>query len=162
MNLIPWKNKSTEETSGGSTALSTLRSDMDRLFDAFVREPFGALDWSFGSSGAWSPAVDLAESDTEYTVRAELPGLDPDDLNVSVTENQLTLSGEKRETSEKKEEGYYHSESRYGSFCRSIPLPGAIDSSQVDAEYKNGVLTVHLAKSPENTPKHIDVKVKTK
>ena len=156
MNLIPWRNKSADEPS----TLATLRSDMDRLFDTFVREPFGAIDWSLNESGNWMPSVDLAENDTEYTVRAELPGLDPKDLDISVTDNQLILSGEKKETVERKEKGYYHSESRFGSFHRSIPLPGAIDSSKVDAEYKNGVLTIHLVKSPENTPKRIEVKVK--
>ncbi|MBN1588642.1 MAG: Hsp20/alpha crystallin family protein [Pirellulales bacterium] len=160
MNLIPWKHKSASEPLRTSTALASLRSDMDRLFDAFVREPFGALESSFRDFGAWSPAVDLAETDTEYTVRAELPGLAPEDLEVSVTENQLVLSGEKKETTEQNEKGYYHSESRYGSFRRNIPLPGAVDSTKVDAEYRNGVLTIHLAKSPQNASKRIEVKVK--
>ncbi|HBO46373.1 MAG TPA: molecular chaperone [Planctomycetaceae bacterium] len=159
MNLIPWKNKSVEEAARGVGPMSTLRADMDRLFENFVREPFGAIDWPFGGAAGWSPAVDLAETDAEYTVRAELPGLEPGDLDISVTENRLMLSGEKKEKTERTEKGVYHSESRYGSFCRSIPLPGAIDSSNVNAEFKNGVLTVHLAKSPENTPKRIEVKV---
>jgi len=160
MSLIPWRNKSADEPSRLPATWASLRSDMDRLFDAFVREPFSALEWPLVGSGAWSPAVDLAESDTEYTVRAELPGLDPKDLDISVTENQLVLSGEKKETVEKREKGYYHSESRFGSFRRAIPLPGAIDSTKVDAEYKSGVLTIRLAKSPENAPKRIEVKVK--
>lgn len=160
MNLIPWRNKLSDEPSRGPLTLASLRADMDRLFDAFVREPFGALDWPPRGSGAWSPSVDLAESDTEYTIRAELPGLDPKDLDISVTENQLVLSGEKKETVEHQEKGYYHSESRFGSFRRSIPLPGTIDASKVDAEYDKGVLTIHLAKSPENAPKRIEVKVK--
>jgi HSP20 family protein len=160
MSLIPWKNKSSEEPSRLPATWASLRSDMDRLFDAFVREPFGAIDWPLRDAGTWSPAVDVAETDTEYTVRAELPGLDPKELDISVTENQLVLSGEKKETIEKREKGYYHTESRFGSFRRSIPLPGAIDSTKVEAEYKGGVLTVHLAKSPENAPKRIEVKVK--
>ena len=157
MNLIPWKDKSGREP---SRTLASLRSDMDRLFDAFVREPFSALEWPFRDFGAWSPAVDLAESDTEYTVRAELPGLDPGDLEVSVTENQLVVSGEKKEETDRREKGYHHSESRYGSFRRSIPLPGAVDSTKVDAEYRNGVLTIRLAKSAEHAPKRIEIKVK--
>jgi len=160
MSLIPWRNRSADEPSRGLSTLASLRADMDRLFDAFVREPFGALDWPARGAGDWSPAIDLAETDTEYTVRAELPGLDPKDLDISVTENQLVLSGEKKETVERREKGYYHSESRFGSFRRSIALPGAIDSTKVDAEFKSGVLTIHLAKSPENAPKRIEVKVK--
>lgn len=160
MSLIPWKNKSSEEPSRLPAAWASLRSDMDRLFDTFLREPLGSLDWPFGNGGAWSPPVDVSETDKEYTVRAELPGLDPKDLDISVTENQLVLSGEKKETVEKREKGYYHTESHYGSFRRSIPLPGAIDSTKAEAEYKNGVLTIHLTKSPENAPKRIEVKVK--
>jgi HSP20 family protein len=160
MSLIPWRSRSADEPSRLPATLGALRSDMDRLFDAFVREPFGALDWPLRTSGAWAPTVDLAESDTEYTVRAELPGLDPKDLDISVTDSEIVLSGEKKETVEKSEKGYYHTESRFGSFRRSIPLPGPIDSTKVEAEYKGGVLTVRLAKSPENAPKRIEVKVK--
>ena len=86
--------------------------------------------------------------------------LDPEDLDVSVTENQLVVSGEKKEETDRREKGYHHSESRYGSFRRSIPLPGAIDSTKVDAEYTGGVLTVHLTKSAEHAPKRIEVKVR--
>ena len=83
----------------------SLRSEMDRLFDSFLREPFGAMDWPHWGAGKWSPAVDVAEDDKEVTVRAELPGIDPKDLDVTVVGNQLILSGEKRESSETKEKG---------------------------------------------------------
>src|SRR3990172_8393906 len=158
MSLIPWRNKSADESSRVPTTLASLRSDIDRLFDAFVREPFAALDWPPRESGAWSPSVALAETDTEHTVRAELPALDPKDLDISVTENQLVLSGEKKETVERREKGYYHVESRFGSFRRTVALPAGIDSTKVNAEYANGVLTIHLAKSPENAPKRIEGK----
>ena len=73
---------------------------MERLFDSFFREPFGAIDWPFGGRRGWSPAVDVAENDEEVTVRAELPGTDPKDLNVSISHGRLVLSGEKKESSE--------------------------------------------------------------
>ena len=79
---------------------------MDRLFDSFFREPLGALDWPLWGSGKWSPAIDVAENDKELTVRAELPGIDPKDLDVTVTGNQLVLSGEKKESSEHEGEGF--------------------------------------------------------
>ena len=82
-----------------------LRGEMDRLFDSFFREPFGAMDWPPWGSGKWSPAIDVAENDKELTVRAELPGIDPKDLEVSVSGNQLVLSGEKKESSETQGEG---------------------------------------------------------
>jgi HSP20 family protein len=140
--------------------LVTLRNEMDRLFDAFVREPFGAVDWPFAGAGGWAPAVDLAENDQEVTVRAEMPGIDPKDLDVTISGNQLVISGEKKESSEDQGKDYYHSETRYGSFRRAVPLPEGIDSENVDAQYANGVLTLRLKKTPAAAAKRIEVKAK--
>ena len=104
MSLIPWRGKR-EGREGDLSPIVALRHEMDRLFDSFVREPFGAIDWPSWATGKWSPAVDVAEDDKELTVRAELPGIDPKDLEVSVLGNQLVLSGEKKESSETKEKG---------------------------------------------------------
>ena len=104
-------------------------------------------------------AVDVAESDKEVTVRAELPGIDPKDLEVTVAGNQLVLSGEKKESSETKEKGFYHSETRYGAFHRTVPLPEGVDTEHVDAQYAHGVLTLRLAKTPQAATKRIEVKV---
>ena len=101
----------------------------------------------------------MAESDKEVTVRAELPGIDPKDLEVTVAGNQLVLSGEKKESSETKEKGIYHSETRYGAFHRTVPLPEGVDTEHVDAQYANGVLTLRLAKTPQAATKRIEVKV---
>ena len=136
-----------------------LRSEIDRLFDSFVREPFGALDWPSWGGGKWSPAIDVAESDKEVTVRAELPGIDPKDLDVTVSGGQLMISGEKKESSETKDKGVYHSETRYGSFHRTVPLPEGVDTEHVDAQYAHGVLTLRLAKTPQAATKRIEVKV---
>jgi HSP20 family protein len=96
MSLIPWRSKRRESGPEESSPLATLREEMDRLFDAFVREPLGTIDWPFGGHGRWSPTVDIAESDEEVTVRAEIPGIDPESLDVSISGNQLVLAGEKR------------------------------------------------------------------
>ncbi|MBN2581356.1 MAG: Hsp20/alpha crystallin family protein [Pirellulales bacterium] len=158
MNLIPWRNKQREDLVPESP-LVTLRTEMDRLFDSFIREPFGAWDWPgfLGGQQGW-PAVDVSESEKEILVRAELPGVDPKELDVSVTGNQLILSGEKKEEKETKEQGYYHSEARYGTFRRVIPLPEGADSEKVDAQYAHGVLTLKIAKAPSAAAKRIEIK----
>jgi HSP20 family protein len=160
MNLMPWKNKQPEGERTELSPVLALRNEMDRLFDTFFREPFGAMDWPFGSSGKWSPPLDMAESDTEYTVRAELPGIEPKELEVSVVGNELVLSGEKKETTEHNGKNYHHTETRYGSFRRTVPLPEGVDTENVDAQYANGVLTLHLKKTAPVTQKRIEVKVK--
>ena len=159
MGLIPWRGKQ-REGERMESPLVALRSEMDRLFDTFLREPFGEIDWPFVGQGKWSPTVDIAESDDEVVVRAELPGIDPKDLDVSVSGNQLVLSGEKKESSESEGKDFSHSESRYGSFRRLVQLPEGIDTENVEAQYANGVLTMHLKKTPSAVPKRIDVKVK--
>jgi HSP20 family protein len=161
MSLIPWRNKQHDGMTAETAPLATLRNEMDRLFDSFVREPLGMLDWpAFMGGEKWWPAIDIAESDKEITVRAEIPGIDPKELDVTVTGNQLVISGEKKESSEKKEKGFYHSEARYGSFRRAIPLPEGIDSEHVDANYANGILTLKLQKTPAAVAKKIEIKVK--
>jgi HSP20 family protein len=159
MSLIPWRGKRENER-GELSPMVALRGEMDRLFDAFVREPFGAIDWPNWAGGKWSPAVDVAEDEKEVTIRAELPGIDPKDLDVSVVGNEVVLSGEKKESSETKEKGVYHSETRYGAFRRTIPLPEGVDTEHVDAQYAHGVLTLRLAKTAPAAAKRIEVKVK--
>lgn len=157
MSLIPWKNK---RESRELAPMVSLRHEMDRLFDSFLHEPFGLADWSpWGTEKGWTPAIDVAEDDKEVTVRAEMPGINPKDLDVSVSGNQLTLSGEKKESSETKEKGFYQSETRYGSFRRVIPLPEGVDTEHVDANYANGVLTLRMPKTAPASQKKIEVKV---
>jgi len=160
MNLIPRKNKPQESNEGGLSPMMALRGEMERLFDSFLREPLAAMDWPRWASDKWSPAVDMAENDKELTVRAELPGIDPKDLEVTVTGNQLVLSGEKKESSEHNEKDFYHSETRYGSFRRTLALPEGIDTENVEAQYANGVLTLHLRKTTPAAAKRIEVKTK--
>ena len=91
---------------------------------------------------------------------AELPGIDPKDLDVTVTGNQLVLSGEKKESTEHDGKDFHQSETRYGSFRRTIPLPEGIDTEHVDAQYANGVLTLHMQKTAQAATKRIEVKTK--
>src|SRR5947207_2861712 len=102
MSLIPWKNKRKDGNGSELAPLGELRHEMDRLFDNFMRDPWGSMTETFGGRRQWLPTIDVAEDDTEVTVRAELPGVDPNDLEVTVTDNVPTLSGEKKERTEKK------------------------------------------------------------
>jgi HSP20 family protein len=155
MPRIPWTNK---EVGQSMPSLANLRGEMDRLFENFVREPFG-LEWPFGQRG-YAPAVDLGETSDEVVIRAEIPGIDPNDLEVTVAGGQLTLAGEKKDVAATTGRDFYHTESRSGRFRRTIPLTQAVDPGQVEAEYANGVLTIRLKKVPAVAPKRIDVKVR--
>lgn len=155
MSLIPWRNK-TRETRGDLAPLTEFRREVDRLFDSFLREPFG---WGDGGwTGFWNPSLDVAEDEKSVTVKVEVPGVKPEDINLSVTGNTLLISGEKKESQEREEDGFYHTERRFGSFRRSVALPPGVDPDKVAADYAHGVLTVRLQKSPEAQPKKIPVK----
>jgi HSP20 family protein len=158
MSIIPWKNKTTESGTSRESPLAEIRTEVNRLFDSFLREPFGSLSDSFNSWGRWSPALDVSQSDTTVTVRAELPGVDPNEIEITVTGERLTIAGEKKETVEKKDQDAFHRESRFGAFTRTLQLPTSVDPQQVTAEYANGVLTVTLKKTPAATAKKIPVK----
>jgi len=121
---------------------------MERFF-----EPRGWL-----ASDAWAPALDVSEKDDAIVVRAEMPGMKTEDIEVSVHGNTLTISGEKKEQFEDKGETYYRSERRYGSFRRDIPLSAAVDTDKIEATCRDGVLTVTLPKSEKAKPKRIEVK----
>jgi HSP20 family protein len=165
-NMIPWRSKETGNDDGGTdTAITRFHSEIDRLFDHFFSEPFfgsGSIAAVPSWGSGWSPSIDVRENERELTVKAELPGIDPDDLDISVSGDVLTISGQKREESEERGEGYYHSERRFGSFRRSVPLPVAVDQEKISAEYERGVLTINLPKSEKAVAKRIPVSSKGK
>ncbi len=161
--------------------LAHLREEMDRLFDDFtsgwpwgrarrrargMMTPFaGAFEPFRGSPFGWSSgigAVDVVDKDKEIQIRADLPGMKEDDIDVRLSDGLLTIQGEKKEEKEESEEegNYYVSERRYGSFQRSFRLPEGIDLEHVDAAFKNGVLTVKLPKTKEAQEKIKKIKVK--
>lgn len=158
MSLIPWKGKQRDDAlDPGASPLGYFRSEMDRLFDRFLGDPWGLAREGLGMAG-WAPSVDVSETDDEITVRAEVPGVDAKDIEISLTGQVLTISGEKKETTETKDESYYRSERRFGSFKRSLQLPAGIDAEKVTAEHRNGVLMIHLKKRESAVPKRIPVK----
>ena len=136
-----------------NNGLSRLHHEMDDLFDSFFR----GLDRPFTGYKAW-PAIDVAEQENAIVVRAEVPGCKAEDIEISVYNNTLTVSGEKKLAEEKKEKGYYHVESTYGSFRRELTLPTDVDNANVEAACKDGVLSITLPKAAKS--KAVKVKVK--
>ena len=132
--------------------LARLHNEVDDLFDGFFR----GLDRPFAGHKAW-PAIDVAEQDDAIVVRAEVPGTKPEDIDVSVYGNTLTISGEKAETKEEKDKGYYHVETTHGTFRREINLPADVDNAKVEAACKDGVLTITLPKA--EVSKAVKVKI---
>ncbi len=123
------------------------------------------LDWRLGRRAqgqgsewfGWSPSVDIAEDEKEYVVRAELPGLKKEDVNVSFEDGLLTISGERKQEQEQKERKYHRVECSYGRFNRSFSLPADTKPDQIKAEFKDGVLSVRVPKSESAKPKQIAV-----
>ena len=131
---------------------------IDRLFDEFTRG-FGLAPAYSTSDVDFAPTVDVSETAEDWRVRAELPGVEPKDVEVSVTGNLLTLRGEKKCTTMQENESSRRCERRYGKFVRALEFPTDVDAKRVDARFKNGVLDVTLPKAETSRPKTIAVKV---
>jgi HSP20 family protein len=136
--------------------LRWLREEMDALFDRFLgRWP---MAWEPGGLPERFWDVDVQEADDEIVVQAEAPGFEPNDFDIHVSGNTLTIQAEHKEEAEEKEEGYHRWEHRYGRFQRSIPLSTAIDADRVQARYHSGVLEVHLPRTQPSPRRRIEVK----
>jgi len=152
------------ETGALATSLHALQSEVDRLFEDFSRgfgfgltfprlprrifdiEPLRGMERAFGAAAGLVPSVDIAESDKEITVTAELPGMSEKDVEVLLSDGLLTIKGEKKAEKEEKKKNYYMAERSYGSFERSFRLPESVVQDKVSASFENGVLTVHAPK----------------
>jgi HSP20 family protein len=138
-----------------------LQREMNRIFDDFFRgwdmAPSGITGERFGF---FQPSIDVKQSASEIVVKAELPGLDEKDIEVLLTDDALTIRGEKREEKEEKGKTCYHMERSYGSFNRVIPLPAGVDQTKVQAQYKNGVLNITLQKTQEAKAKGKRIPIK--
>ncbi len=156
----------------GPGALGSLRSEMNRLFDRFggsaanavedVRSPadlFDPFGWAFGGLEPTLGRSDLSETDEGYELEVDLPGLRRDDVAVDYANGTLTISGERSDEREDKRKGYYLSERSYGSFRRSFRVPEDVQPDKIDAQFKDGVLTVRLPRSEEaqNTSRRIEI-----
>ncbi|HEV2062678.1 MAG TPA: Hsp20/alpha crystallin family protein [Solirubrobacteraceae bacterium] len=138
--------------------LHTLQSEMNRLFNTFFDAPAGG---GGGNGGArrWVPAIDLVETDDHFVLKADLPGLNEDDVNIEVQENVLTLSGERRFEHEVKKDGFYRLERGGGQFSRSLTLPDGVDADAIAASFDRGVLEVRIPKPEERKPRRVEISV---
>jgi HSP20 family protein len=134
----------------------TLRDAMDRLFDEAFTRPW----FSDGGRGTGMPAVDMYQTDDDVIVKVAVPGIKPEDVQISVTGDMLTIKGETKEETDNKEKAYHIREQRWGSFERVITLPSAVRSDKAQAEFENGILNITLPKAEEVKPKTISVKAK--
>ena len=133
-----------------------LQDRINRVFS----ETYGRGDEGLLTSGSWVPPVDIyQDGDSEVVLKAELPDLSRDDIDITVDNGTLTIKGEKKLSSEVKEEQFHRIERRYGAFSRSFSLPRTVDPSKVSADYKNGVLTIRLPLREEAKPRQIKVDV---
>jgi HSP20 family protein len=153
-NLVKRENRDIERNESGDYRWDPFRA-MDALlrWDSF-REQLGRLaPWD----GGFTPRFDVKEAKDAYVLKADLPGVKEEEVDVSLSGNMLTISGQKEEERREEGEQYYAVERSYGSFARSFSLPDSVDAEHVMAEMKNGVLTVHVPKRPEAQPKKITI-----
>jgi len=147
MGIVRW---------GSLRDLLTTQRELDRLF----REAFSPVSGETEvSTRSWAPPVDIYETEEAIVLKAELPGIDPKDVEVRVEDNTLYLKGERKYEKEVKEQNYHRVERSYGSFARSFSLPNSIDAEKVKAEYKDGLLTLTMPKREEAKPKTIKIDV---
>ena len=136
--------------------LVSLRERMDRLFDDFSR---GWPTEEGLTTGLWNPPVDVYETKESIVLKADLPEVSKDDVDISVQGNTLTIHGERKREKEVKEKDFYRMERSYGAFSRSFTLPGSVDADKIEADFSAGVLQLTLPKREESKPKQIKVKV---
>lgn len=146
--LMPWTWRSHHP-------LEMLRREMDTVFDRF----FGNGSEEVGLT-AWSPRVDVEETDKEFLVKADLPGVDPKNIEISLVHDVLTIKGERKEEKEEKGKHFQRSERFFGSFYRELPLPFEVDADKISAEASKGVVTIHIPKKPGAMPKKVTVQAK--
>jgi HSP20 family protein len=132
---------------------------LNRIFEDAFRGSRGASEEEWALGGSWAPSVDIYEHDGNLVLKAELPGIDPKDVDVRVENNVLTLQGERKLDSEVKRESYHRVERSYGAFSRSFTLPTVVDTDKIKAEFKDGLLRLVLPKKEEAKPKQIAISI---
>lgn len=142
--------------SEGPFGLSTLQGEMNKLLENF----FGRTELPLFGGNVFAPAVDVVETKDSILVKAELPGIEAKDLDISITGELLTIRGEKKSEREEKGKNFHRMERTYGSFSRTVEIPSYANTDKVNADYKDGVLTVSLSKKEEAKEKTVKVDVK--
>jgi HSP20 family protein len=153
--IAPWK---AFKELAPLTDFERMRREMDRLWDSFfVGRPFPLLRRE--EAAEWLPSLDVSETKTDIVVKAEVPGMDPKDIDISLSNEVLTIRGEKKQEREEKDENYHLVERSYGGFTRSLRLPSEVKTEKISASYKDGVLKIVLPKSEEAKKKEVKIKV---
>jgi HSP20 family protein len=137
--------------------LSSLQSEMNRLFNTFFDTP--TPGGNGGGVRRWVPSMDLVETDEHFVLRADLPGLSEDDVAIELEDNVLTVAGERKAEHEEKKEGFYRMERSFGQFRRSLTLPEGIDANGIAATFDKGVLEVRIPKPEERKPRRVAIQV---
>jgi len=154
MNLIRWRRPELSNWTGFGR-LSDLRDEIDRLFES----PLAELARTSQLLSGWTPALDMHEDKDNITVKAELPGMKKDDIDISLHDGSLSISGERKSEEKFHDAEVYRSERFVGRFQRTVALPAPVAADKVKAQYKDGVLTITLPKTEEAKPKQIDVQI---
>lgn len=131
----------------------SFRRELERFFEG------SPIEIPFAAAGEWGPAVDISETADAYTIQAELPGIDPKDVDIHVSDDAITIRGERKQEKEEKKENYIRKERVYGGFCRTLRLPSPVDAKGVEARYSAGILKIRLPKTEEGHRKKIEIKV---
>lgn len=139
--------------------LNTIQSEINRLFNTFFEAPGAPNGGSTGSLRRWIPAMDLVESDEDFVLRADLPGVSESDVHIELEDNVLTVKGERKSEREERNEGYYRVERASGSFSRSLTLPEGVDPDAVNASFDRGVLEVRIPKPEARKPRRVEIAV---
>jgi HSP20 family protein len=145
MALIPWRPW---------RELDVLRREVNHLWDRFTGEK--PIEWL---GGEWAPSLDVSETKDKVVVKAEAPGIDPKEMDISLSGGVLTIKGEKKKEREEKDENYHLVERSYGSFSRSVRLPAEVQEDKIKAQYKDGVLTITLPKTEQAKERAIKIEV---
>jgi HSP20 family protein len=156
MSLIRWNPS--HELWTFPTEVLNMQREVNRMFNSFF--PGGVQEESELISSRWLPAVDIVGQEDEYLVKVELPGVNKDDVKITVQDNILTIRGEKKQENETRKSNYHRVERSYGSFQRSFTVPAPVQGDKIDAAFKDGILSIRLPKAEEAKRKQIDVKVK--
>jgi HSP20 family protein len=154
LNLIPSRRRQDQQQlARRDQPLSRLRDDIDTLFEQLLGQDFGQLDFGLERAGG----LDIEDRDDELVVRAEAPGFEPEEIGIELTGQMLTVRAEKKQEKKRKKKNGEVEERVYRSFEQSVMLPEAIESDKIQANYRNGVLEVHIPKSESSKPKRIEV-----
>ncbi|HEX4646814.1 MAG TPA: Hsp20/alpha crystallin family protein [Verrucomicrobiae bacterium] len=138
--------------------LNRIRGEINRLIERPFERPFDLVAPAASFFGGWEPAVDVYEDKDQITIKAELPGMKKEEIDISLHGNTLTVSGERKHEEEREEGGNYRSERYFGRFQRSVTLPQPVDAARIQARYRDGILTIICPKTEDAKPKQIQIK----